>query len=974
MEHSSFVGLFQNVSLLLAVALLFEVAVVRFKKSNTFLTNVITGVALGGIGVAVMLTPWTLMPGVVFDTRSVLVAISGLFFGPLSTAIAVIMTSTLRLSQGGLGAWTGVGVIAASGIVGSVWRCFRGRQLHQMTWRELYLFGLVVHIVMLALMLTLPWEIAMKVLGNITLPVILIYPVGTALLGSLLVNYLKRERTGRQLYESMERYRLLVDTANEGIWSMDREHVTTYVNAAMATMLGYNPDDMIGKKVEDYLFSEDLVLHSQRMAQRHAEKDEVYERRFCRKDGTELWTMVSAKALKSDSNEFEGSFAMFTDITLRKETQNALAKSELLLRTIINTIPDLVWLKDVNGVYLQCNKKFERFFGADESAIIGKDDYAFFNKELADFFRENDRKAIEASGPRINEEWLTFVADGYCGLFETVKSPMYDAQGRLIGVLGIARDITARKMAEDALRDSEERFKALHNASFGGIAIHDKGVILECNLGLSEMFGYARDELIGMDGLRLVAERSRVVVMSNILAGYEKPYEEYGRRKNGEEFPMRLEARNLPYKGKMVRAVEFRDITDSVNAAKALLAAKEAAESATRAKSEFLANMSHEVRTPLNGVLGMLQLLQTTEQTDEQKEYILGAIKSTKRLTRLLADILDISKIESGKLQVIEAEFSTVCLQESIMEIFRPTAREKNLAFDFHVDAQMPPSFIGDETRVRQILFNLVGNALKFTESGSVQIDAMVLPAKDSHAVRVLFAVCDTGIGISDEQLKDIFEPFVQGERSYTRCYQGAGLGLAIVRKLVRILGGEMVIDNTVGNGTTVYVSLLFKLPVSHQEPAALQSCQADKPAETPLRILLVEDDEFSLFAGKRMLQKMGYSVATAPDGRQALAILREQDFDLVLMDIQMPVMDGVEATKAIRGASDLGQMSHIPIIAMTAYAMTGDKERFLAAGMDGYLSKPVERDELKTVIERVFDKTGIDSCNNGQEPDCRGV
>ncbi len=963
MEHSSFIGLFQNVSLLLAVALLFEVAVVRFKKSNTFLTQVVTGIALGAIGVVVMLTPWKLMPGVVFDTRSVLVGISGLFFGPLPTAIAVIMTSALRLVQGGLGAWTGVGVIAASGIIGTVWRCYRGRQLHQMTWCELYLFGFSVHIVMLALMLTLPWDVAMKVLGNIALPVMVIYPIGTALLGSLLVNYLQRERTGRQLIESMDRYRLLVDTANEGIWAMDREHVTTYVNAAMATMLGYSPDEIIGKKVENYFFPEDMDLHRQSMDQRHAGKDEVYERRFRRKDGTELWTMVSAKSLKDARNEFDGSFAMFTDITLRKIAEIGLANSEFMLRTIKNSIPDMVWLKDVNGVYLQCNKKFERFFGADEAAIIGKDDYAFFSKELADFFRDNDRKAIEAGGPRINEEWLTFAADDYSGLFETIKSPMFDAHGRLIGVLGIARDITARKMAEEALRESEERFKALHNASFGGIAIHDKGVILECNLGLSEMFGYARDELIGMDGLLLVAERSRDVVMSHILAGYEKPYEEYGRRKNGEEFPMRLEARNLPYKGKMVRAVEFRDITDSVKAAQALLDAKEAAESATRAKSEFLANMSHEVRTPLNGVLGMLQLLQTTEQTDEQKEYILGAIKSTTRLTRLLADILDISKIEAGKLQIIEAAFSTASLQESIMEIFRPTAREKSLVFDFHVDAQMPAMLIGDETRVRQILFNLVGNALKFTERGSVQIDAMVLAAKDSGAVRVLFAVSDTGIGISDEQLKDIFEPFVQGEQSYTRCYQGAGLGLAIVRKLVRILGGEMVIDNTAGNGTTVYVSLPFKLPVPHQEPAARQPHLADEPAGTPLRVLLVEDDEFNLFAGKRMLHKMGYSVTTAPDGREALALLHEQDFDLVLMDIQMPVMDGVEATKAIRGSSDLGEKSRIPIVAMTAYAMTGDKERFLVAGMDGYISKPVERDELRTVIGSVIEKTCAANC-----------
>ena len=954
MEHKSFVGLFQNISLLLAVALLFEVAVVRFKKSNTLLTQVVTGVALGGIGVVVMLTPWPLMPGVVFDTRSVLVGISGLFFGPVSTAVAVCMTSALRLVQGGQGAWTGVGVIVASGIIGLVWRCFWGRQLHRMTWRELYLFGLVVHLVMLALMLTLPWDVAMRVLRNIALPVIIIYPVGTALLGSLLINYLQRERTGKQLCESMERYRLLVDTANEGILAMDQDHVTTYVNAAMANMIGYSPDEMIGEKVEKYFFPEDMELHDQRMAQRHEGKDDVYERRFRRKDGTELWTMVSAKALKGADNEFQGSFAMFTDITLRKEAQNALAKSELLLRTIINFIPDLVWLKDVDGRYLQCNRKFERFFGVVESAIIGKDDYAFFGKELADFFRENDRKAVEAGGPRINEEWLTFVEDGYCGLFETVKSPMYDAQGRLIGVLGIARDITARKMAEDALRESETRFKALHNASFGGIAIHDKGVILECNLGLSEMFGYARDELIGMNGLLLVAERSREVVMSHILAGYEKPYEEYGRRKNGEEFPMRMEARNLPYKGKMVRAVEFRDITDSVNAAKALLAAKEAAESATRAKSEFLANMSHEVRTPLNGVLGMLQLLQTTEQTEEQKEYILGAIKSTKRLTRLLADILDISKIESGKLRIIEAEFSTACLQESIIEIFRPTAREKGLTFDFRIDPQMPPKLIGDETRIRQILFNLVGNAIKFTESGSVMVDATLLPGNNGESVRVLFAVSDTGIGITDDQLQDIFEPFVQGERSYTRCYQGAGLGLAIVRKLVTILGGEMVMDNSAGNGTTVYISLPFQLPVSHEERAEPPPCRFNESADAPLRILLVEDDAFSLFAGKRMLHKMGYSVTTALDGMEALASLHEQDFDLVLMDIQMPVMDGVEATKAIRGSSDLGGKSQIPIIAMTAYAMTGDKERFLAAGIDDYIAKPVDRDELQAIILRV--------------------
>ena len=391
-----------------------------------------------------------------------------------------------------------------------------------------------------------------------------------------------------------------------------------------------------------------------------------------------------------------------------------------------------------------------------------------------------------------------------------------------------------------------------------------------------------------------------------------------------------------------------------------VLKAKEAAEAANISKSVFLANMSHEIRTPLNGVLGMLQLLQTTDPTEEQSEYLLGAIKSANRLTRLLADILDISKIEAGKLQIIEAEFLTTCFQESILELLSLTAREKGLAFDFTLDPQMPPKLIGDETRVRQILFNLAGNAIKFTEKGSVRVHASLLSPKNSEHTRVLFSVSDTGIGISDEQINDIFEPFVQAEGSYTRRYQGAGLGLSIVRKLVKMLDGEIAIDNTEGNGTTIYISLPFKLILSHQEQATTLLPQSLRSNENPLSILLAEDDETSLISGKRMLEKSGYSVVTAKDGQEALELLTELDFDLILMDIQMPVMDGVEATRAIRGAARLGAKTRIPIIAMTAYAMTGDNEKFIAAGMDDYISKPVDMTVLKKIIERVMRKAAV--------------
>ncbi|BAH73653.1 PAS domain S-box protein [Solidesulfovibrio magneticus] len=378
------------------------------------------------------------------------------------------------------------------------------------------------------------------------------------------------------------------------------------------------------------------------------------------------------------------------------------------------------------------------------------------------------------------------------------------------------------------------------------------------------------------------------------------------------------------------------------------------AETANRAKSEFLANMSHEIRTPLNGVLGMLQLLETTDQTDEQKEYLFGAISSTKRLTRLLSDILDISRIEAGRMEIVEVEFNIKKTRDSIKELFNPEAKGKGLRLEFGRDEDLPLVLVGDEARLRQILFNLVGNAIKFTEKGEIRIDASLLPSSSDSHVRVLVTVRDTGIGIPEEHLKGIFEPFVQAEASYTRRFQGAGLGLSIVRRLVKLMGGDISIDSTVGEGTTVYLSLPFKLPKTEQKSVEIAS-DDPSPVHVSSRILVAEDDTISLITAKRMLEKSGYSVSAAKNGQEALQRLTEESFDLILMDVQMPIMDGVEATKAIRGASNLGAKSSVPIVAMTAYAMTGDKETFLAAGMDDYISKPVDKAALAEVIERVL-------------------
>ncbi len=372
------------------------------------------------------------------------------------------------------------------------------------------------------------------------------------------------------------------------------------------------------------------------------------------------------------------------------------------------------------------------------------------------------------------------------------------------------------------------------------------------------------------------------------------------------------------------------------------------AELANKSKSIFLANMSHEIRTPLNGIIGMLQLLQFEQPSPLQLEYLTHAMNSGQRLARLLSDILDLSKVDTGALTLHSDPFDLNELVHSLRQLFTPAIKQKNLDLYTFIEPSIQTNLIGDTLRLQQVLTNIIGNAIKFTESGSIELEIFPLPGAEKNQCKLLFSVTDDGIGIPGDKLDTLFDAFTQVETSYMRQFQGAGLGLSISKKLISLMGGELSISSSPGVGSCFQFCIPFPI---NQAPPCPSPQQNNAYSLEARNILLAEDDEVSQRAIAGLLERMGQKVRVVGNGLEVLAALQHEDFDIVLMDIQMPIMEGVEATKAIRAGKAGKDKKNIPIVAVTAYAMVGDQDIFLEAGMNAYLSKPVHYERLQSVL-----------------------
>lgn len=844
-------SLVQNVSVLLCFVLLYDYFLLKEFKDIRFLHNLISGLIVSGIGIILMLTPWSMIPGVFFDTRTILLSISGLFLGFIPTVIAIIVLGIYRFSIGGDGVFMGLATIITSGIIGIVWgKLFPGIRHGKNRAPKLLLFGFVVHLVFLFCTVFMPKEIVFSTIKTLIIPVILLYVPGTLIMGLIMIRRAENWQAKSQLIESKSLYYSLVNHMPAGVFRKKADGAYDFVNERFCALKGLTEDEIIGKSPKELAEYEEkkalLNQYTKPPIQRTIVSQAtdhhgwimrhgmpiIVEEVYNQINGLSEYFQVVKTPIFNSSGQVIGSQGMQFDITASKRTQDALLYEQYLLKSFMDNTPDSIYFKDIEGRFIRINKAQALILGVkSESEALGKTDFDFFAANHARKAFEDEQIILRTGKALINKEEKASWHDGRTMWFNSSKFPFKDKDGKIVGSFGVSTNITNQKNLE-----------------------------------------------------------------ADLMAAITK------------------------------------------------------AEESDHLKTAFLHNISHEIRTPMNAIVGFSGFLNDPDIEIEKKAHFANVIvQSSNQLMSIIDDIVLIATIEAGQEKINETEIVLNSVLQYEYEQFLSRSSEKGIELKCKPGLDNNQSgLITDETKLLQVISNLLVNAFKFTSKGHIYFG---YTAKNNF---LEFFVEDTGIGITKEMHAEIFQRFRQVDSSMSRQYGGSGLGLSISKAYIDLMGGKMWVESEEGKGSCFYFTIPYHKTNTHESNKTNINEEISMESENKnMSILIAEDEDLNFLLIKELLRPFKLNIIRAENGVEAVSIASENEtVELVLMDLKMPVMDGFEATKIIKEVRP-----GLKVIALTAYSLESDKSKAMLCGCSDVIVKPIQKDELYSKLKGFIEK-----------------